>query len=156
MIRFPRRGLEGAAVLPLKRGRPGPFKRIRAREMCNWIDCSVSFIDDVPEGSESSRSSADSADAPQGVRGQVCSKCKLVKVRCFYSTFSTFSLTPRVYSTVLSNVNTPTGMSIDAYVYAQAKSRSQFAPEASTRLESTTCRSFPFSHHLLVCTLLLA
>ncbi|KZV64771.1 hypothetical protein PENSPDRAFT_656302 [Peniophora sp. CONT] len=79
MIRFPRRGLEGAAVLPLKRGRAGPFRRVRAREMCNWIDCNVSFIDDVPEGSESSRSSADSADVSQGVRGQVCSKCKLVK-----------------------------------------------------------------------------
>lgn len=85
MIRFPRRGLEGAAVLPLKRGRSGPFKRVRSKEMCNWIDCGVSFIDDVPEGSESSRSSVDSVDAPQGVRGQVCSKCKLVKVRAFLS-----------------------------------------------------------------------
>ncbi|KAI0033129.1 hypothetical protein K488DRAFT_85211 [Vararia minispora EC-137] len=80
MIRFPRRGLEGAAVLPLKRGvvhgRKSPFKRVRAKEMCNWIDCDIIFMDDAPEGSDRSTESGDSA---QGIRGQVCSKCKLVK-----------------------------------------------------------------------------
>jgi hypothetical protein len=92
MIRFPRHGLDGAAVLPLKRGRRhGPFRCVRAREMCNWIDCDVAFTDDAPggaspgvgEGSESSSTSASgkgSVDAARPVvRGQICSKCKLVK-----------------------------------------------------------------------------
>ena len=84
MIRFPRHGLDGAAVLPLKRGRKrGTFRRVRAREMCNWIDCDVAFTENAPvgEGSEcSSTSGKGSADTGrQVVRGQVCSKCKLVK-----------------------------------------------------------------------------
>jgi hypothetical protein len=102
MIRFPRRGLEGAAVLPLKRGRArGSFRRVRAREMCNWIDCDVAFLEDAPpeagggggggggggagggEGSECSSTSTSgkgSADAARTtVRAQICSKCKLVK-----------------------------------------------------------------------------
>ncbi|KAH9999656.1 hypothetical protein BJV74DRAFT_767142 [Russula compacta] len=84
MIRFPRHGLDGAAVLPLKRGRrPGSFRRVRAREMCNWIDCEVAFTENaaVGEGSEcSSASGKGSVDtARPAVRGQVCSKCKLVK-----------------------------------------------------------------------------
>ena len=85
MIRFPRHGLDGAAVLPLKRGRRrGTFRRVRAREMCNWIDCDVAFAESAPvgEGSEcsSSTSGKGSMDtARPAVRGQVCSKCKLVK-----------------------------------------------------------------------------
>jgi hypothetical protein len=85
MIRFPRHGLDGAAVLPLKRGRRrGTFRRVRAREMCNWIDCDVAFSENAPvgEGSEcsSSTSGKGSMDtARPAVRGQVCSKCKLVK-----------------------------------------------------------------------------
>jgi hypothetical protein len=82
MIRFPRHGLDGAAVLPLKRGRKrGTFRRVRAREMCNWIDCDVAFSEPVGEGSEcSSTSGKGSTDAGRpAVRGQVCSKCKLVK-----------------------------------------------------------------------------
>ena len=121
MIRFPRRGLEGAAVLPLKRGRSGPFKRIRAREMCNWIDCNVSFIDDIPEGSESSRSSADMADVPQGVRGQVCSKCKLVKVRLSLHGCR-IPLTLRDHSIARPNANMPTGTNIGVFVCARVKS----------------------------------
>ncbi|KAI0040268.1 hypothetical protein FA95DRAFT_1683879 [Auriscalpium vulgare] len=80
MVRFPRRGLESAAVLPLKRGarRRAVFRRVRAREMCNWIDCDIAFTDEAGDGSESSRSSSDSAIRPV-VRGQVCSKCKIVK-----------------------------------------------------------------------------
>ncbi|KAI0263967.1 hypothetical protein BC834DRAFT_884771 [Gloeopeniophorella convolvens] len=92
MIRFPRRGLDGAAVLPLRRGRArGCFRRVRAREMCNWIDCDVAFTDDAPPAESSDSSSADSAGGKDastdaagaqprpGMRGQVCSKCKLVK-----------------------------------------------------------------------------
>lgn len=82
MIRFPRRGLDGAAVLAIKRGgRNG--KRVKAREMCNWIDCGVCFHGDAGhavENSEGSQSSADSGDLGQvGVSGLTCSKCKLVK-----------------------------------------------------------------------------
>jgi hypothetical protein len=84
MIRFPRHGLESAAVLTLKRGtingQKSPFRRVRAREMCNWIDCDVVFVDDTLEGSESSRSSTESSELTHGIRGQICSKCKLVKV----------------------------------------------------------------------------
>jgi hypothetical protein len=82
MIRFPRRGLEGAVVLSIKRGgRNG--KKIKAKEMCNWIDCDVCFNETTVltnESSEGSQSSMDSGKAaPVGVRGLTCSKCKLVK-----------------------------------------------------------------------------
>lgn len=81
MIRFPRRGLDGAAVLSLKRGgRHG--KRVESKEMCNWIDCDVCFNEDIGhniEGSEGSQSSGDSGDIPIGMGGLTCSKCKLVK-----------------------------------------------------------------------------
>jgi hypothetical protein len=89
MIRFPRHGLDGAAVLPLKRGRrhASAFRRVRAREMCNWIDCDVAFSEDAPpgeaavgEGSECSSTSTNGKSAARPtVRGQICSKCKLVK-----------------------------------------------------------------------------
>lgn len=82
MIRFPRRGLDGAAVLAIKRGgRHG--KRIKMREMCNWIDCEVCFDNDagqLVESSEGSQSSGDSGELPSGgLGGLTCSKCKLVK-----------------------------------------------------------------------------
>ena len=82
MIRFPRRGLDGAALLSIKRGgRNG--KRVKAREMCNWIDCDVSFNEDnghLAESCEGSQSSVDSGEIVSiGPRGLTCSKCKLVK-----------------------------------------------------------------------------
>jgi hypothetical protein len=73
MIRFPRRGLEFADVVALKR-------RIRARQMCNWIDCDVCFDEDATSdsaSSEGSQTSSEGQDPPP--RGLVCSKCKLVK-----------------------------------------------------------------------------
>jgi hypothetical protein len=80
MIRFPRRGVEGAAVLSIKRGgRNG--RKVRSREMCNWIDCNVCFHEETAqyaESNEGSQSSADSGDAPTN-NGLVCSKCRLVK-----------------------------------------------------------------------------
>lgn len=90
MIRFPRNGLDGAVVLPLKRARSS-FRRVRTREMCNWVDCDVAFSEEgtLPNGgggegsSESASSvsgkSAGTDNAQLPVRGQVCSKCKLVK-----------------------------------------------------------------------------
>ncbi|KAF8555267.1 hypothetical protein OG21DRAFT_932561 [Imleria badia] len=83
MIRFPRRGIEGAAILSIKRG--GRYgKKIKAKEMCNWIDCGICFSEETPryaessEGSEGSQSSADYADT-SSTNGLVCSKCRLVK-----------------------------------------------------------------------------
>lgn len=87
MIRFPRNGLDGAVVLPLKRARSS-FRRVRTREMCNWVDCDVAFSEEGTlrsgEGSSESASSvsgksAGTDNAQPAVRGQVCSKCKLVK-----------------------------------------------------------------------------
>ena len=81
MIRFPRRGIDGAAVLAIKRnGRDG--SRVKARDMCNWIDCDVCFNEEqtqTMESSEGSQSSLESADSLTKVSGQTCSKCKLVK-----------------------------------------------------------------------------
>ncbi len=57
---FPRFGLDGAAVIPLKRGRKcETFRRVWAREMCNWIDCDVAFSESAAtgEGSECSSKS---------------------------------------------------------------------------------------------------
>ncbi|KAH9985853.1 hypothetical protein BJV77DRAFT_1061892 [Russula vinacea] len=71
MIRFPRHGLDGAAVLPLN--------------MCNWIDCDVTFSENASVGEASSKCSSStngkgSMDTVRPVvRGQVCSKCKLVR-----------------------------------------------------------------------------
>lgn len=86
MIRFPRRGLETASVLEIKRG--GKFgKRVKARQMCNWIECDVCFSEDpVPAGSGSEKGSSEGSDismdstkAEGRVMGQTCSKCRLVK-----------------------------------------------------------------------------
>ncbi|TFK52315.1 hypothetical protein OE88DRAFT_1734334 [Heliocybe sulcata] len=79
MIRFPRRGAEGAAVLSMKKG----GKRAKAREMCNWIDCTVCFseellVETASEGSEGSQCGED-AGLKSKFLGQVCSRCKLVK-----------------------------------------------------------------------------
>ncbi|KAI9464994.1 hypothetical protein BJY52DRAFT_753779 [Lactarius psammicola] len=97
MIRFPRSGLDGAVVLPLKRGSAGAgccFRRVRAREMCNWVDCDVAFSEEKisrsasgsGEGSSESASTVSGKGGSAGpdaarpaVRGQVCGKCKLVK-----------------------------------------------------------------------------
>lgn len=82
MIRFPRRGIEGAAILSIKRG--GRYgKKVKAKEMCNWIDCDIAFSEETQryaessEGSEGSQSSGDCAET--STHGLVCSKCKLVK-----------------------------------------------------------------------------
>jgi hypothetical protein len=74
--------VDGAAVLAIKRGgRNG--KRVKAREMCNWIECDVCFNDDAvntADSSEGSQSSVDGADMkPVGTKGLTCSKCRLVK-----------------------------------------------------------------------------
>ncbi|KAI3618306.1 mynd finger domain-like protein [Moniliophthora roreri] len=104
MIRFPRRGLETAAVLDIKRG--GKFgKKVKERIMCNWIDCDVCFVEEPAqgfrrsnrdsveetstdggrgstEGSEESVTSASSTNSKRKVGpipGQLCSKCRLVR-----------------------------------------------------------------------------
>ncbi|KAL0961473.1 hypothetical protein HGRIS_006417 [Hohenbuehelia grisea] len=78
MIRFPRRGVEGASVLEVKRG--GKFgKRIKARELCNWIECDICFNEDPPFASGSSEGSVSSECPEARIPGRLCSKCKLVK-----------------------------------------------------------------------------
>ncbi|EIW81204.1 hypothetical protein CONPUDRAFT_165415 [Coniophora puteana RWD-64-598 SS2] len=85
MIRFPRRGVEGAAILSLKRGR-GWGKKVKAKEMCNWIDCDVCFSEEIAHSnssSEGSQTSGESVDTSlSGSNGLVCSKCRLVKYCC--------------------------------------------------------------------------
>jgi hypothetical protein len=49
MIRFPRRGIENAAILPLVNNK-GRKRKFRRREMCNWIDCDVCFGELITEG----------------------------------------------------------------------------------------------------------
>ena len=80
MIRFPRRGIESAAILDIKRGKKFG-RRVKAREMCNWIDCDVFFSDDQTTSTdgEGSQTSADGGDGLVKYAGQTCSKCKLVK-----------------------------------------------------------------------------
>jgi hypothetical protein len=90
LIRFPRRGVHGAAILPIvnKKGRRRTFHR---KEMCNWIECDVCFEKLVAEesleelilveGSEGSIGGV-SAEINGGARlnyGQVCGRCKLVR-----------------------------------------------------------------------------
>lgn len=82
MIRFPRRGAEGASVLAIKRGgKKG--KRVKTREMCNWIDCDIVFNDEGAQSTENSEGSQSSIDSgymtSAGPAGMTCSKCKLVK-----------------------------------------------------------------------------
>jgi len=83
MIRFPRRGLETASVLKVKETKGGRRVKVRQRQMCNWIDCDVSFSEEGGGGSgasssEGSEISVDSVGEGR-VAGQTCSKCKLVK-----------------------------------------------------------------------------
>lgn len=85
MIRFPRRGLTTASVLKIKRG--GKYgKRVKARQMCNWIECDVCFSEDPATSSGSERGSSEGSECSdesikpeQRVLGQICSKCRLVK-----------------------------------------------------------------------------
>jgi len=42
MIRFPRRGIDNAAILPLVNSK-GRRRKFRRKEMCNWIDCDICF-----------------------------------------------------------------------------------------------------------------
>lgn len=82
MIRFPRRGQETASVLDIKR--KGRFKRVKSKQMCNWIDCDVCFsqeaVANTSGSSEGSEISVDSQASVEGrIVGQTCSKCKLVK-----------------------------------------------------------------------------
>ena len=84
MIRFPRRGPEAASILQIKT--KGRHKRFKAKDMCNWIDCDVSF-GEVPvlqnisadgRSSDGSEVSVESSEVKL-ISGQLCSKCKLVK-----------------------------------------------------------------------------
>lgn len=82
MIRFPRRGPEGAQVLDIKRG--GRYgKRVKRRQMCNWIDCEVCFNDEgVAVGSDSGSTEGSESSVDSGrtkIVSQTCSKCRLVK-----------------------------------------------------------------------------
>jgi hypothetical protein len=97
MIKFPRRGVEGACVLDVRDRRDGKKKKVRNREMCNWIECDVQFCGEAAlarEASSGSSSSSSSSASSEGGSecsegsintrksrppGQVCSKCKLVK-----------------------------------------------------------------------------
>ncbi|KAF9465263.1 hypothetical protein BDZ94DRAFT_1254119 [Collybia nuda] len=80
MIRFPRRGIESASMLKIKR--KGRHRRVTTKQMCNWIDCDVCFYEETSANtSGSSEGSVISVDSPTDGRiaGQTCSKCKLVK-----------------------------------------------------------------------------
>jgi len=96
MIRFPRRGVKSAAVLkvktPVKGSPPGKGKerKVRKREMCNWIDCDAVFgeysdkasVSSASSGSSEASEESETAVAPAaGPKhlGQICSKCKMVK-----------------------------------------------------------------------------
>jgi len=83
MIRFPRRGPEAASILQIKT--KGRDKRLKPKDMCNWIDCDVSF-GEIPVQRLSANASSDGSDISvestsevRVVNGQFCSKCKLVK-----------------------------------------------------------------------------
>ncbi|KAH9850110.1 hypothetical protein C2E23DRAFT_735639 [Lenzites betulinus] len=97
LVRFPKHGAKAAAVLcaPSKKGkrkvRYRYGRRVRPKEMCNWIDCDVCFSDDpapsCPAGEGCSEGSSEGSetgpeDGPGGrvsYAGLVCSRCKLVK-----------------------------------------------------------------------------
>jgi hypothetical protein len=83
MIRFPRRGPEGASILQIKTKGSHKHKRFKARDMCNWIDCNVSFgeipTQHISADSDGSDISVESVTEGKMVNGQLCSKCKLVK-----------------------------------------------------------------------------
>lgn len=94
LIRFPKKGLETAAVLCYKRKvRYRYGRRAKAKEMCNWIDCHTCFLDESAHGvppsegcsegsiagsSEGSDGSLEETNASK-FAGLVCSRCKLVK-----------------------------------------------------------------------------
>jgi len=81
MIRFPRWGPDGAAILSIKRG--GRFgRKVKPKEMCNWIDCNTRFDDE--QASLRTDSSKDSSvegteTGSKAYWGLLCSKCKFVK-----------------------------------------------------------------------------
>ncbi|KZT73745.1 hypothetical protein DAEQUDRAFT_721203 [Daedalea quercina L-15889] len=90
LIRFPKKGLEIAAVLCDKRKvRYRYGRRAKPRELCNWIDCQICFDEAVSSahmqegGSEGSV--AGSSEGSEGsvyearFAGLICSRCKLVK-----------------------------------------------------------------------------
>jgi len=88
MIRFPRWGQDGATMLDLKRGGKNGARKIKLRDMCNWIDCDVRFDDDsegrlqsISEGcSDGSIEDGGGAEGESKKNpGLVCSKCRLVK-----------------------------------------------------------------------------
>ena len=87
MIRFPRWGQDGAMILDLKRGGRNGARKIKLRDMCNWIDCDVHFDDDsesrlqsISEGSSDGSVEDGGAEAELKKNcGLVCSKCRLVK-----------------------------------------------------------------------------
>ncbi|TDL22165.1 hypothetical protein BD410DRAFT_788874 [Rickenella mellea] len=68
MVRFPRRGVEHATILSLKKG----DQEVKAKNMCNWVDCKVCFSSADEEGSD------DNGDSFKKVTPMKCSKCKLV------------------------------------------------------------------------------
>lgn len=88
IIRFPRTGLETASLLQIKtkKGR----RRVKAKDMCNWIDCDVSFGDPPSRRMSTSGSSEGSEGGLHDsliletikINGHFCSKCKLVKYCC--------------------------------------------------------------------------
>lgn len=75
MIRFPRRGPEAASILQIKT--KGRHKRFKARYMCNWIECDVSFREIPVQASDINVEMT--APEVKVVDGKLCSKCKLVK-----------------------------------------------------------------------------
>ncbi|KAE9408843.1 hypothetical protein BT96DRAFT_962515 [Gymnopus androsaceus JB14] len=82
MLRFPRRGLETANVLEIKRG--GKFgRRVKQRMMCNWIHCDVCFGEEPlgksASGSSQKSESSESSVEQRAILGQLCSKCRLVR-----------------------------------------------------------------------------
>ncbi|XP_006462862.1 hypothetical protein AGABI2DRAFT_186698 [Agaricus bisporus var. bisporus H97] len=96
LIRFPRRGVSAAAILPIV-NKKGRRRRFRRKEMCNWIECDVcferlvaadgaeeSFSVDGSEGSSIGGAFDEHVEAEidEGARlsyGQVCGRCKLVR-----------------------------------------------------------------------------
>lgn len=69
MIRFPRRGVDGASILPLVNSK-GRRRKFRRKEMCNWIDCDVCFGELITEGEEEgSAGSVDGTEESVSVEG---------------------------------------------------------------------------------------
>lgn len=68
MVKFPRRGADGAVVLSLMNHKRRKIK-FRRKEMCNWIDCNVCFGEPAGEDTEGSAGSTDEAENPPSVKG---------------------------------------------------------------------------------------